>query len=278
MSAGERQRPAYRRNMSSYLLFGAGWRRQSSNVTAQPSSPLLPTHADPQGSSSSSSPANYHAISSHPPPASDQHTHRLPSAHAALATPAKPPIARANTTATAKKDEHADDNQPTRSRSRPRLHNRALTSTAAVAGRPELYPESIMESRPSLFSRAKDLISNQLELGEGTSYAHKNAPPAPSYWNDQKHSRYLVKLWDMVEERASNAKYAQNTTSRLVSTEKNMLHHFPELGEGKSVLTREWIEYVLGVSLRHPFCTADKMGRWEILASSSGTRGTWGPW
>ncbi|KAK4494352.1 hypothetical protein PRZ48_014650 [Zasmidium cellare] len=285
MSGKRQQRPAYRRNMSSYLFFGDRRKGERDNVTAAAQQPLLPTPTHPDPRASSSSPVNYHAISSPaqqtPAPPSDQHTHRLPSAHAASATLSRPIILRAATTATAKTTEHAADNQ-TATLSRPSLHKRALTSTLAVAGRPELSPESTMESRPgpSLFSRAKTVISNQLELGEGTSYAHKNAPPAPSHWNHQIHSRTLVKLWDMIEERAatSNSKHPPNTLNRLNSTEKNMLHNFPELGEGKSPLTREWIEYVLGVSLRHPFCTADKMGRWEILASSSGTRGTWGPW
>lgn len=137
-----------------------------------------------------------------------------------------------------------------------------------------------METRPSLFSRAKQAISDGLELGEGSSYAHKSAPPAPSHWENQQHWSFLVKLWDKIDDRASktNSKYPQSTTARLVSTEKNMLHHFPELGEGNSKLTREWIEYVLGVALKHPFCTSDKMGRWEVLAASSGTRGTWSAW
>lgn len=249
--------------MTSYFL---RWKGEREGVSAQ--SPLRPTHAD----TLHPSPANYHAIS--PAATSDQHAHRLPSAHAALATPPRPQVARAVTTATAVHTEHAL--QPVLPRRQ--LHPRALTSTATIASRPELYTHSTMDSRPSLLSRAKTVISNQLELGEGTSYAHKNAPPSPSHWSDQTHTRYLVKLWDAIEDRAANAKYQVSTTARLVSTEKNMLHVFPELGEGDRALTREWIEYVLGVALRHPFCTADKMGRWEILASSSGTRGTWGPW
>lgn len=234
--------------------------------------PLLPTVAEPRPSSAPAT--NYLAIS--PAAPSDKPQNRLPSARAApTSSTSRPKVGRrAVTTVTATHFEHGD--QPIISR--PKLLDRSLTSTAAVAGRPELYTESTMESRPSLFSRAKNVISNQLELGEGTSYAHKNAPPAPSHWNDQTHTRTLVKVWDAIEDRAANAKYQISTTARLVSAEKNMLHIFPELAEGKNVLTREWIEYVLGVALRHPFCTADKMGRWEILASSSGTRGTWGPW
>lgn len=82
----------------------------------------------------------------------------------------------------------------------------------------------------------------------------------------------------MVEEKAAKSKYQVSTTARVVSTEKSMLHNFPELGKGEVVLDRDWVEYVLGVALKHPFCTAERMGRWEVLASSGGARGTWGPW
>ena len=88
----------------------------------------------------------------------------------------------------------------------------------------------------------------------------------------------MLRLWDAIDARAANAKYDMPLMARIVSTERNMLHAYPELGEGRVPLTHNWIEYVLGVALRHPFCTAERMGRWEILASSGGARGTWGPW
>lgn len=187
----------------------------------------------------------------------------------------RPQIIRASTVAAATHTEPST----TPISSRPNF-DRALTSTAALIGRPELYFKdnpAAMERR-SMLSRAAQVISNQLELGDGTSYAHRNAPPTPSYWNDNAHRRYLVRLWDAVNEQAANTKYTVSTTARVVSTEKSMLHAFPELAKGDRTLSRDWVEYVLGVALRHPFCTAEKMGRWEILASSSGARGTWGPW
>lgn len=137
---------------------------------------------------------------------------------------------------------------------------------------------AMQNSRPSLLSRAAQAISSQLELGDGTSFAHRHAPAPPSYWNDQAHRRYLIRLWDAVGEQAAKSKYTVSITARVVSTEKSMLHHFPELGKGDKVLTRDFVEYVLGVALVHPFCTAENMGRWEILSASGGARGTWGPW
>ena len=56
-----------------------------------------------------------------------------------------------------------------------------------------------------------------------------------------------------------------------------MLQEYAELGEGEVPLSKEWVEYVLGVCLRHPFCTAEKMGRFEVLSASGGARGNWGP-
>ncbi|KAK3654568.1 hypothetical protein LTR56_003214 [Elasticomyces elasticus] len=65
---------------------------------------------------------------------------------------------------------------------------------------------------------------------------------------------------------------------RVVATEKQMLLAYAELAEGEEALTTAWIEYKLGVSLRRPFCTAERMGRFELLSSSGGLRGNWGPW
>lgn len=59
-----------------------------------------------------------------------------------------------------------------------------------------------------------------------------------------------------------------------------MLRQFPELKEGEVALSWAWMEYVLGVALRHPFCAEGGMGRWEVLAGPArvgGGRG-WGHW
>jgi hypothetical protein len=67
----------------------------------------------------------------------------------------------------------------------------------------------------------------------------------------------------------------------LVAVEKSLLLQFPELGEGEVTLTRDWMEYVLGMGLRHPFCSPGKaMGRWEILSGVGKVGGAraWGPW
>lgn len=57
-----------------------------------------------------------------------------------------------------------------------------------------------------------------------------------------------------------------------------MLVEYGELAEGATPLDREWVEFVLGVCMRPPFCTAARMGRFEILATSAGGRANWGPW
>jgi len=60
-----------------------------------------------------------------------------------------------------------------------------------------------------------------------------------------------------------------------------LLLQFPELGEGEVTLSRDWMEYVLGLGLRHPFCSEGKaMGRWEILSGVGKVGGAraWGPW
>jgi hypothetical protein len=135
------------------------------------------------------------------------------------------------------------------------------------------------QSRPSLLSRATNALAQNLEIHDADSYAHRTAPPSPSNWNDT-HRRYLLRVWDSVAElTASSAKHSSKSIpAQLAATQQTVLKTFPELADGKVALTREWIEYVLGIALRHPFCTAEKMGRWELLASSGGARGIWGPW
>lgn len=66
-----------------------------------------------------------------------------------------------------------------------------------------------------------------------------------------------------------------------MAAEKSLILQFQELGEGEIPLGREWMEYVLGVSLRHPFCAEGRsMGRWEILSGVGRVGGAraWGPW
>ncbi|RMY39022.1 hypothetical protein D0866_02198 [Hortaea werneckii] len=128
--------------------------------------------------------------------------------------------------------------------------------------------------KPSLFRRATDL----LDLCSTTSYTARNAPTQPSHWTDYAHRNTLINTWDAEHSAAAQSKYSRSITAQLVSTEKIMLVEFPELAEGPVPLSHKWIEYVLGISLRHPFCTAEKMGRYEVLASSGGTRANWGPW
>lgn len=69
-------------------------------------------------------------------------------------------------------------------------------------------------------------------------------------------------------------------TTQLAVVEKTFLTQFPELKEGEVPLSRDWVEYVLGVSLRHPFCAEGRVGRWEVLAGAAkvGGMGAWGPW
>ncbi|KAI6833399.1 hypothetical protein KC340_g6975 [Hortaea werneckii] len=128
--------------------------------------------------------------------------------------------------------------------------------------------------KPSLFRRATDL----LDLRSTTSYTARNAPTQPSHWTDYAHRNTLIKSWDAEHSAAAQSKYSGSITAQLVSTQKIMLVEFPELAEGPVPLSHKWIEYVLGISLRHPFCTAEKMGRYEVLASSGGARANWGPW
>lgn len=67
---------------------------------------------------------------------------------------------------------------------------------------------------------------------------------------------------------------------QLVAAEKSVVLQFPELAQGEVVLSRDWMEYVLGVSLRHPFCAEGKMGRWEVLSGAAKVGGVraWGHW
>nr|OQO24906.1 hypothetical protein B0A51_04765 [Rachicladosporium sp. CCFEE 5018] len=130
----------------------------------------------------------------------------------------------------------------------------------------------------SLLRRITSTADALLDLSSAT---HRNAPRAPSHWTDHMHRRALLDTWDRVHEAAgsSDSKYPKSLVGQLVSVEKEMLTKFPELVEGERGLGREWMEYVLGVGLRFPWCTTEKMGKWEVVASVGklGARG-WGPW
>ncbi|USW57075.1 hypothetical protein Slin15195_G103940 [Septoria linicola] len=135
------------------------------------------------------------------------------------------------------------------------------------------------QAQPNILRRATQVLSQQLEFGQSSAAADRNKPNSPTHWNGNAHRQYLVLVWDKTLEIASkSSKYPKSTTAQLVATQQTMIRKFPELSEGAVTLTRDWMEYVLGVALRHPFCTAEGMGRWEVLAASGGTRGTWGPW
>ncbi|KAK5108994.1 hypothetical protein LTR62_007628 [Meristemomyces frigidus] len=138
------------------------------------------------------------------------------------------------------------------------------------------------KKRPSLLHRATAI----LQLNSKTPDTYLNRPAQPSHWTDHAHRNPLLQIWDTVQNEASTAatsvaagtKQQVSITTQLLTTEKIMRAEFGEVGEGDVVLTREWIEFVLGVCLRQPFCTADRMGRFEVLAASAGGRGNWGPW
>ena len=161
----------------------------------------------------------------------------------------------------------------------PRIHRAASTSLIFTHVITDSTLSAMSQGHPSLLRRATQGISQQFELGQSSSAAHRNRPDPPTSWNGNTHRQYLIIVWDkIVEVAASNSKYPKDTTAQLVACQQTMIRKFPELGTGKVSLDRDWMEYVLGVALRHPFCTAERMGRWEVLASSGGSRGTWGPW
>ncbi|PIA89359.1 hypothetical protein CB0940_07381 [Cercospora beticola] len=128
------------------------------------------------------------------------------------------------------------------------------------------------QAQPGLVRRATQAVSQH--LGQSSSI-----PNAPTHWHDAHHRQYLLMVWDKtVELAATSSKYPQSSSSHLHSTYVTLMRRFPDLEQGTVPLTTDWMEYVLGAALRRPFCTAERMGRWEVLASSGGSRGTWGPW
>ncbi|KAF2216864.1 hypothetical protein CERZMDRAFT_108770 [Cercospora zeae-maydis SCOH1-5] len=134
-------------------------------------------------------------------------------------------------------------------------------------------------SQPSLIRRATQALSQQLELGQSSSAAQRNRPNAPTHWNEAHHRQYLLLVWDKtVEIAATSTHYPQSSSAHLHSAHSTILRRFPELAQGNVPLSTDWMEYVLGLALRRPFCTDERVGRWELLASGAGPRGTWGPW
>lgn len=182
----------------------------------------------------------------------------------------RPILARASTT-TAAVPRTSTDVSPSPLLSRP-IVNRSVSATTQLRPSIERRPH-----RPSLLSRATDIISSTFEVSEEDSHASRHKPGKPTHWTDHAHRNALLRVWDAVQEDAGGSKYEKSISAQLVSTEKRMLQEFSELGEGGTLLSKEWMEYVLGVCMRHPFCTSRKMGRREVLASSGGFRGNWGP-
>ncbi|EMC91780.1 hypothetical protein BAUCODRAFT_28033 [Baudoinia panamericana UAMH 10762] len=127
-------------------------------------------------------------------------------------------------------------------------------------------------TKPSLFRRATDA----LDLDPAKSYTIRHAPPLPTYWTDHAHEKRLLATWDVVRAEAAAARLS--VSGQLLHVERAMRLDCAELAEGSRPLSREWIEYVLGVNLRPPFCSWPGMGRFELLAASGGARANWGPW
>jgi hypothetical protein len=168
----------------------------------------------------------------------------------------------------------------TPSLSRPLLPR--ATTTSAVLRPTAQRTTSQPVTRPGFFRRISAHIDTALELSTAASYAHRNRPAQPSHWTDHAHREALLKTWDSVHEAAVNSKskYPSSINGQLVATEKSVMLQFPELAQGEVVLGRQWMEYVLGVNLRHPFCAEGKMGRWEVLSGVGKVGGVraWGPW
>jgi hypothetical protein len=171
----------------------------------------------------------------------------------ATTAPQRPPLQHAQTLAGTRDTATAAPNL-----SRPIL-TRAATTTAVAIPRTTNQPAT----RPGLIHRISSRIDNALELSTQASYAHRNRPSPPSHWTDHAHRDALLKTWDSVHEAAvsSQSRYPRSVIGQLVATEKSVVLQFPELAEGEVVLGREWMEYVLGVSLRQPFCAEGNMGK-----------------
>lgn len=156
--------------------------------------------------------------------------------------------------------------------SKPLMNQSVSAATVLQSANQRPHP-STKPTRPSLLRRATDAVTSTFDLSNNC----KDRPPTPSHWSDHTHQKPLLQIWDAVSETSTTAKYGRSITSLIVSTEKRMLERYPELGEGEVGLPRGWIEYVLGLCMRHPFCTSEQMGHWQVLGSSGGARMVWGP-
>lgn len=190
--------------------------------------------------------------------------------YGATTAPQRPLLPHAQTTTVVEETTSATPNF-----SRPILtHAATTTAVPRTTTRPA--------ARPGLLHRISSGIELALELSTESSYAHRNRPAEPSHWTDHAHREALLKTWDEVHEAAprEKSKYARSVAGQLKATEKSVLLQFPELAEGAVVLEREWIEHVLGVSLRQPFCSEGNMGKWEVLSGAAKVGGlrAWGPW
>lgn len=195
--------------------------------------------------------------------------------HPRSSTSSRPSLDRAST-AVPSVARATQDASATTILSRPSLRR---SSTTTEVHRPQVQrSENNRPGSPFLapLRRATKAIVNTLELTPESSYTHRNKPATPTYWTDYAHRRALLRIWDGTHE-VKTSKYGTNIAAQLISTEKEMLEVFGELKEGELPLTREWVVYVLGVCMRPPFCTSKGMGRREILGSSAGPRGKWGP-
>ena len=156
--------------------------------------------------------------------------------------------------------------------SRP-LVNRSASATTSLQNADRQGSSTTQAARPSLLRRATDYLTSAIE---GSNDYCKDNTSTPSHWTDHTHRKPLLQIWDAVSSAATASKYNVSISSQLVSTEKRMLQRYPELGEGEVQLTRDWVQYVLGICMRQPFCTSTNMPRWHVLASSGGARGNWG--
>ncbi|KAK3070967.1 hypothetical protein LTR53_009504 [Teratosphaeriaceae sp. CCFEE 6253] len=236
--------------------------RQAAPLPATESTPLLESKAN--GNTMISGTINSYGTTKRPAP---------PSGRASNSTSPRPALIRSATTMTAAAVQTTSPTAttPTPVMSRPIATRSAADLTAAARAALSRTSTTAPPTRPSLLRRATDL----LDLNPTTSYTHRNAPDTPSHWTDHAHRSALLAIWDTVHAAAPTAK---SLIAQVVETEKRMLLCYAELGEGEAPLARSWVEYVLGVSLRQPFCTAERMGRYEMLAGSAGGRLNWGPW
>ena len=187
-----------------------------------------------------------------------------------MSAPKRISVARAQTTA-------GESTTPANVRPQPTHASKSSNSLPTLENATSTTKTS---NRPSLFQRITMQIDNALDLSGPSA---SNRPPQPSHWTDYAHRAALLQTWDDIHEAAAStkSKYPRSVTGQLVAVEKSLLLQFPELGEGEVTLSRDWMEYVLGVALRHPFCAEGKsMGRWEILSGVGRVGGAraWGPW